>query len=105
MTERTCSIKAGLLASTVTPGSTAPEGSRTTPVRLLCAHAVTGTIRRPKRTRDNIRMRIIGWILRVRPSLLVVLEWKEFVPPRGYKPLTPIGQRGFSTPLHGGQEE
>jgi hypothetical protein len=34
------SIRAGLDASTVTPGSTAPLGSRTVPVMVLCANDV-----------------------------------------------------------------
>ena len=44
--ERTFSISAGLAASTVTPGSTAPEESVTTPVtdeRIDCADAAAGT--------------------------------------------------------------
>ena len=36
-TERTFSISAGLAASTVTPGSTAPDASLTTPVMVACA--------------------------------------------------------------------
>src|ERR1051326_8533874 len=43
MTERLLSISAGLEASTVTPGSTAPEGSLTIPARLLCAEAAPGS--------------------------------------------------------------
>ena len=35
--DRTFSIKAGLDASTVAPGSTAPDVSRTTPARVACA--------------------------------------------------------------------
>src|SRR5512145_8081 len=45
MTERTFSIRAGLAASTVTPGSTAPDASLTTPAMLPdsdCAHATDG---------------------------------------------------------------
>src|SRR5262245_42865008 len=38
----TFSIRAGLAASTVTPGSTAPEASLTTPVMEACAHATDG---------------------------------------------------------------
>src|SRR6186713_230897 len=38
-TARVFSMSAGLAASTVTPGSTAPDVSRTTPVMLLCAEA------------------------------------------------------------------
>jgi hypothetical protein len=43
-TERVCSINAGLDAVTVTPGSTAPEESRTTPVidADACALATAG---------------------------------------------------------------
>jgi hypothetical protein len=35
-------MSAGLAASTVTPGSTPPDASRTTPVMLLCAHEAAG---------------------------------------------------------------
>src|SRR5438067_3910256 len=43
-TERTFSIRAGLAASTVTPGITAPDASRTTPEMpaACCAHALEG---------------------------------------------------------------
>jgi len=40
--ERTPSMRAGLAASTVTPGSTPPDPSRTTPVMLLCAQDAVG---------------------------------------------------------------
>src|SRR5688572_23642588 len=40
---RTFSISAGLAASTETPGSTAPELSRTVPAITACARAVVGT--------------------------------------------------------------
>ena len=39
-TVRTFSMSAGLEASTVTPGSTPPEASRTVPVRVPCANAL-----------------------------------------------------------------
>src|SRR5262245_61116794 len=42
-TERTFSINAGLAASTVTPGSTAPDASRTVPVRVPWANTVEGS--------------------------------------------------------------
>src|SRR4029434_2376300 len=42
MTERTFSISAGLAASTVTPGSTPPDASLTTPVIAACAYAADG---------------------------------------------------------------
>src|SRR5262245_33493060 len=41
-------MRAGLAASTVTPGMTAPDGSRTTPAMLpvsACAHARAGKIK------------------------------------------------------------
>src|SRR5262245_34671349 len=44
-TDRTFSISAGLDASTLTPGSTAPDVSRTTPVIEACAYASEGMIR------------------------------------------------------------
>src|ERR1051325_6989107 len=50
MTERTFSMSAGLVASTVTPGRTAPDVSRTTPVMVACADAVAGKSRRRERT-------------------------------------------------------
>src|SRR5947207_14958930 len=39
---RTFSISAGLAASTLTPGSTAPDASFTEPAILACAHAAVG---------------------------------------------------------------
>src|SRR5688572_2240118 len=36
-------MSTGLLASTVTPGSTAPDASLTTPVMAACANAAAGT--------------------------------------------------------------
>src|SRR5689334_8088511 len=41
-TDRTFSMRAGLDASTVTPGRTAPEVSRTTPEIEACANATAG---------------------------------------------------------------
>ena len=46
-TERTRSISTGLLASTVTPGITAPVASLTTPaIALACANAIVGAVTR-----------------------------------------------------------
>src|ERR1043166_2188844 len=45
-TERTFSINAGLDASTVTPGRTAPEESFTTPVIEACAKAIEDIVTR-----------------------------------------------------------
>ena len=42
MTDRTFSIRTGLAASTVTPGSTAPDTSLTTPVIAPCARTAAG---------------------------------------------------------------
>jgi len=54
MTVRTFSMSAGLAASTVTPGSTPPETSRTTPAMLpvpaVCAPSAAG-----RRTSPAIR--------------------------------------------------
>src|SRR5262245_55149705 len=48
---RAFSIRAGLDASTVTPGSTASDASRTTPARVACANAIAGLRNRnPTRT-------------------------------------------------------
>src|SRR5688572_33022364 len=41
-TDRTLSMSTSLAASTVTPGSTAPVASLTTPANALCARAVVG---------------------------------------------------------------
>src|SRR6185436_9019437 len=53
MTERTFSMSAGLAASTVTPGITAPDVSRTTPAifpESAWAHAVAGSRMHPTNT-------------------------------------------------------
>src|SRR5688572_21586180 len=42
-TDRTFSINAGLAASTVTPGRTAPDVSLTTPAMDACAYAAAGS--------------------------------------------------------------
>src|SRR5215467_9285644 len=51
----TFSIRTGLLASTVAPGSTAPDVSLTVPVRATCADARAGTRARPARTNTILR--------------------------------------------------
>jgi hypothetical protein len=43
-------MSAGLAASTVTPGKTAPVVSRTTPAIAVCACAKTGLAERTRRT-------------------------------------------------------
>ena len=59
-TVRTFSIRAGLLASTVTPGRTAPEVSRTVPVMVACAYASVGS-RTKASTRTNRTAKRIDW--------------------------------------------
>src|ERR1041385_2488495 len=56
-------MSAGLLASMVTPGSTAPDESRTVPVMLLCAKAVTGAKRRPQTTNEGTRTHFMASVL------------------------------------------
>src|SRR6266850_2303841 len=58
-TDRTRSIRAGLAASTRTPGRTPPELSLTTPVIAACAEAVDG---RSTETRTNRRAHRDRWI-------------------------------------------
>ena len=59
--DRTFSISAGLDASTVTPGSTAPDVSLTVPaIALVCADATAGSSASSaaaKMNRANVRMR------------------------------------------------
>src|SRR5262252_379354 len=61
MAVRVLSINAGLDASTVTPGSTAPDVSLTRPAIVVSANAVTGTINTHARvaTAHRARVRII----------------------------------------------
>src|SRR5262249_41721581 len=56
--ERVFSISAGLAASTVTPGRTAPDGSRTVPVNDACARAEVGSNRTPKIARHFLAVRM-----------------------------------------------
>ena len=49
-TDRTRSISAGLAASTVTPGSTAPDVSFAVPVMVAWAHTTAGTMSRASNT-------------------------------------------------------
>src|SRR5215208_3475101 len=51
---RIFSMRAGLLASTVTPGNTRPDASRTTPASDVCPCATTGTKRITKRKNDRV---------------------------------------------------
>src|SRR5512145_3245808 len=61
---RTFSMRAGLLASTVTPGRIAPDVSRTVPAMTACAAAVMGSSAKQTQTaRDPTKLRI--WHLHV----------------------------------------
>ena len=51
---RTFSMSAGLAASTVTPGRTAPELSRTTPAIDACANATDGAATSTATTRHHV---------------------------------------------------
>jgi hypothetical protein len=53
---RTFSISAGLAASTVTPGRTAPEASLTTPLTAACAAAMTGSNNANPKTAPILRI-------------------------------------------------
>ena len=67
---RTFSMMAGLDASTVTPGSTAPDVSFTTPVIEAWANAVAGAIRRPANTTQILaNRRIVSSKTRFDPAL------------------------------------
>src|SRR4029450_9796055 len=57
-TERVRSIRTGLAASTVTPGRTAPEVSRTTPVIAACANAAAGRSKTTNRAPTDRRAKI-----------------------------------------------
>src|SRR5439155_26303004 len=69
--DRVFSISAELAASTVTPGSTAPDASRTVPVSDACANSGAGTNRRTTNARHVVAVRI-GRALLLRFSLLVL---------------------------------
>ncbi len=62
-TVRLCSIRAGLVASTVTPGRTAPDESRTTPVIEACCAFAAGL-----RTANNERVTASRVMVAMLPS-------------------------------------
>src|SRR4029453_1156234 len=55
---RDLSMRAGLEASTVTPGSTAPDASRTVPVREACANTVAGSSETARARTHFVKIRI-----------------------------------------------
>ena len=73
--DRTFSISAGLAASTVTPGSTAPDGSLTTPVIDACAQAIDGRAKTTSNTTPTtFSVRILRFLLRPR-DLTRARQW------------------------------
>src|SRR4051812_1823442 len=82
---RTFSISALLLASTVTPGITAPEESLTTPVIEACASAAAGRRNRTAKVNDAYAdLRMVA-PCRGRRSPVDWLENGGFVPVAGVK--------------------
>src|SRR3954453_9345863 len=67
-TERAFSISAALAASTVTPGSTAPDVSLTVPAIVACAYADAGSHTRLTSTHRQIR-RLFRTDIRSHPPL------------------------------------
>src|SRR6185436_9576471 len=65
-------MSTGLAASTVTPGSTAPEGSLTTPVIAACAKSVAGRSRTTNRAAADRRTRVH---MDEPPYLHAVVSW------------------------------
>jgi hypothetical protein len=66
---RTFSMSAGLEASTVTPGSTAPEVSLIEPAMTAWANAAAGRVRRDPATRRNRTARIEYLMVRLLPTM------------------------------------
>src|SRR5688572_13170012 len=62
MTERVFSMSAGLDASTVTPGSTAPDASRAVPTIDACANAADGNTTRLRTTRVPLNNRCMHFL-------------------------------------------
>src|ERR671923_211944 len=71
---RTFSMSAGLDASTVTPGRTAPDVSRTVPVMVACANANAGA-------QANA-----NWINRIRTNPRIIASVSRYwLPTTGYQ--------------------
>src|SRR6476620_9118666 len=76
-------MSAGLAASTVTPGSTAPVVSLTSPARVACAAATPGTAATSPNNRKHLAtVRMVTYIsAAVTPTVKCYCPW--FVPGRG----------------------
>src|SRR5688572_11028233 len=85
--ERTFSMSAGLEASTVTPGSTAPEASRTVPVREAWANTVPG------RSRTTT---IVRHFSAVCISAVFFLEGVDTFPHTRQDPLRAVGDKAYA---------
>src|SRR5262249_20322742 len=88
VTERDFSISTSLDASTVTPGSTAPEVSRTTPAMMLCADATDAPIAVNASTSRTLTQRLpLNTLIGVPPCEVGVQTREQ---PRSNRP---FGQR------------
>jgi hypothetical protein len=65
---RTFSIRAGLEASTVTPGSTPPDWSLTVPVRVPCANASDGSRAAATTIKTDLEAPLMVSLLQYRPG-------------------------------------
>src|SRR5215813_4854609 len=63
-------MRAGLAASTVTPGITAPDASLTTPVNVLCACAIDGSASSANASTANLTVRMYSRAIAIVLSLL-----------------------------------
>src|SRR5687768_15221677 len=82
-------MRTGLAASTVTPGRTAPEASRTTPVIAACANAAVGRANMTKRdAADRRESGPICFLLKKgverRAEYAAVRDWGRITPERVY---------------------
>src|SRR5262245_59926272 len=80
---RTFSIRTGLDASTVTPGRTAPEASRTTPAMVACARAAAGaaTSARTKTMHRTVTRRISRLLIPMFPAYPLGCPPRPRLPP------------------------
>src|SRR4029453_3105963 len=90
-------MSASLVASTVTPGSTAPVVSLTTPVMALWADAVAGqtATHASPTTNPKATVRIDSSFVEVLQDPLVSGLWRRFCV--GRTPWFPLGVAGFPT--------
>src|SRR5262245_31318389 len=95
--DRTCSINAGLAASTVTPGSTAPVASFTTPANALCARAAVGSASSRASMPTDTKVRLI-----IRVSLRGTVRAQAYITVNGQtdgRNVEPVGCGGLDQKL------